>query len=461
MKNIPMDLGGSGGYAQPSTRDTQILPVANATTPYWRTHLHWIDEYRSTEELPPECDVAIIGAGYSGVAMAYHLYERAKAGGYAPPSVVLLEARQVCSGATGRNGGHAKVKSTTLDRMAELHGADVAEEFAAFAHEQVYAVKHVVETEGIDCEFELRRSFDVFIDPQEAEEAKRRFKSSLKAGRNWTRYVDLVNEKHVEQVTSIKGAKVALSVPICSLWPYKLVTQLLARLVERSPINVQTNTPVTGVTEDKSGCSVIHTARGSIKARKVVFATNGYTAGLLDQYKDKIIPTKGTAVHISPRPDPVSPHLSHTYNINYTPGPGRVDYLNPRPDGGIVVGGGNWTYAQNRRLWDGNWDDSTLLPSVRPHFATLMQRHFKGWEDSGAEVDRIWTGIQGYTADERPHVGEVPGKEGRQWIMAGFNGGGMSMIFSCAEGLAKMVADGLTFEKTALPMMFKTTSSRL
>jgi len=82
-------------------RRGQVLPVPNATTPYWRTELHPLDEHRSTEQLPVKCDIAIIGAGLSGVATAYHLVEMA---GPNPPSIVLLEARQVCSGATGRNG---------------------------------------------------------------------------------------------------------------------------------------------------------------------------------------------------------------------------------------------------------------------------------------------------------------------------------------------------------------------
>lgn len=79
----------------------QILPVHNATVPYWRTELHPFDEHRTTEELPQECDIAIIGAGMTGVATAYHISELA---GDKPPSVVILEARQLCSGATGRNG---------------------------------------------------------------------------------------------------------------------------------------------------------------------------------------------------------------------------------------------------------------------------------------------------------------------------------------------------------------------
>lgn len=260
-------------------------------------------------------------------------------------------------------------------------------------------------------------------------------------------------------MTSIKGAKGALSVPACSLWPYKFVSQLLARLVERRVINVQTNTAVTKMVENaESGYTTLYTPCGVIKARKVVLATNGYTAGIASAYKDKIVPIKATASYICP-PLPVSPHLSHTYNINYTPN--RVDYLNPRPHGGIVVGGGQWTYQQDREKWYNKWDDSTLLEEARPHFDGLMQPHFKGWEDSGAKLKSMWTGIQGITPDGLPHVGEVPGSGGRQYILAGFNGGGMAMILLCAQGVAKMVSQGVPYEESGLPWYFKSSRERL
>ena len=73
----------------------------------------------------------------------------------------------------------------------------------------------------------------------------------------------------------------------------------------------------------------------------------------------------------------------------------------------------------------------------------------------------MWTGIIGYTADELPHAGEVPGEEGRQWVMAGFNGGGMAMIWLTAEGLAKMVRDGASFAETGLPRLFEASWARL
>lgn len=76
------------------------FPHPTSTLPFWRTDLHRLDDYRSTEHLPAECDVLIIGAGYAGVTTAYHLLD----GNPLPPSIVILEARQACSGATARNG---------------------------------------------------------------------------------------------------------------------------------------------------------------------------------------------------------------------------------------------------------------------------------------------------------------------------------------------------------------------
>lgn len=83
-----------------------MLPVPNATLPYWRTELHKIDEHRSTKNLPEECDIAIIGSGMAGVGTAYHISQLLGEDDSKKdrPSIVLLEAREVCSGATGRNG---------------------------------------------------------------------------------------------------------------------------------------------------------------------------------------------------------------------------------------------------------------------------------------------------------------------------------------------------------------------
>lgn len=88
-----------------------------------------------------------------------------------------------------------------------------------------------------------------------------------------------------------------------------------------------------------------------------------------------------------------------------------------------------------------------------------MQRHFKGWEENGAKTDHIWTGITGTTKDEQPHVGPVPGVEG-QYVLAGWNGGGMAYLVLAAKGLAEMI-EGKQFDETGLPPLFETKTERL
>ena len=175
------------------------------------------------------------------------------------------------------------------------------------------------------------------------------------------------------------------------MWPYKFVTQLLERVLQKGDVYLQTNTPVESIeTNDSNGSYTIVTKRGSIKAHTIVFATNGYTSGLLPQFKDVITPGKAVASHITVPEGKDAPYLSNTYNIRYAPG--RVDYLNPRPDGSIVVGGGQWTYKKHRELWWNVFDDSTVPEPAKHYFDGLMQRNFRGWEESGAETEKVWSG---------------------------------------------------------------------
>jgi glycine/D-amino acid oxidase-like deaminating enzyme len=171
------------------------LPVSNPTLPYWRSELHWLDSFRSTRDLPSECDIAIVGAGLAGVSAAYHLSQEKV--GQKAPSIVVLEARQVCSGATGRNGGHVKIKTTTILSEIAKRGLDAAEELSAYVKAQVYALKGVVEAENLDCEFELRRSYDVFLNDEDVEHLRSTWRKSVQRGDEWTRDREFLGEEFV------------------------------------------------------------------------------------------------------------------------------------------------------------------------------------------------------------------------------------------------------------------------
>ncbi|KAE8446154.1 hypothetical protein EG329_012527 [Mollisiaceae sp. DMI_Dod_QoI] len=434
-----------------------IFPVPNSTTPYWRSELHEIDSIRSTEDLPEICDVLIIGAGLSGVSTAYHLLDDNPS----PPSIVLLEAREVCSGATGRNGGHLMRVHANIDQVTKDAGPEAAKEISQFQASQVYAMKRVAEKEHLDCDALLTRCLETSVSQSQADDQRRAYEKQLESGLNFIEDVNYIPPKYVEGISGVKGAKGGLTTTALQLWPYKFVTGLLAKLLKRSSINVQTHTRVTSVSQSKDGYSVVTTPRGSIRAKKIVYATNGYTAGVLPEFAKKIVPGKVTCSHISTPNDatPPPPRLIQTYGLSYGP-PSIRDYLIPRPDAGVICGGAKNTYIEDKSLWFNNYDDSTLIEPARAHFETVMQKNFVGWENSDAAVDYLWTGIQGYTADGWPYCGVVPGRD-NHFILAGYNGAGMPLIFLTAKGIAKMIRENVPFEDTGLPRILKATEERL
>lgn len=81
-----------------------VLPGPNPCKSYWiEAAKSPLRNHRSTETLPETTDVVIIGGGYAGASTAYWLDKNTK-GHAKQPSMLLLEAREICSGATGRNG---------------------------------------------------------------------------------------------------------------------------------------------------------------------------------------------------------------------------------------------------------------------------------------------------------------------------------------------------------------------
>lgn len=94
-------------------------------------------------------------------------------------------------------------------------------------HRVIAELKRIVDAEELECEFELSRGFDVFVDAAEAEEVFARFEAARKKGDRWTGNVTWYGPGNAERVTSVRGAKGAFSVPSASFWPYEFVAGLL------------------------------------------------------------------------------------------------------------------------------------------------------------------------------------------------------------------------------------------
>ncbi|CAN8104667.1 unnamed protein product [Discula destructiva] len=441
------------------------LPVPNSTESFWRTELHPLDSHRSTPDLPAHVDIVVVGAGYAGASVVYHILKTYKDKGSAPPTIAILEAREACSGATGRNGGH--LKPDPYNRPASLattHGIAVAAECAAFEAATLRAVKQVVEDEGIDCDLVLTRAVDALMTDE--------IHARMKAGADLLRRagVEVMADVWYEgeaakaqQLSDVRGAKAVVSYSAGHLWPYKLILALLQKAVDAG-VNLQTHTPVVGVSEaaDAEGYyEIVTKERGSVRARKIVYATNGYTSSILPEFEGKIIPVKGICSRIVvPENRRPAPLLPHSYIIRWSTT--EYEYLIPRTDGSIIVGGARSKFYSDLDSWYNTVEDDKLITTghAHRHFDGYMQKNFRGWEDSGAYTDKVWTGIMGYSSDSWPFVGAVPARSD-QFILAGFTGHGMPQIFLSAKSIAEMVIDGVDLKSTGVPSVYEVTEERM
>jgi len=136
----------------------------------------------------------------------------------------------------------------------------------------------------------------------------------------------------------------AISFPAYALSPYKFVCALLGMSLKEG-LNLQTNTPVLEVSQNKSRNGekkwIVHTNRGDIVAEKVILATNAYTGALYPPLADFIIPTRGQVAAIRPGSNIIkNPALKRTMGLNSAI---SGDYMQSRTEefsgsGDIIIG---------------------------------------------------------------------------------------------------------------------------
>ncbi|QSZ36473.1 hypothetical protein DSL72_006352 [Monilinia vaccinii-corymbosi] len=438
--------------------DQAGLPTLNPTKSFWLSQPSKILlGHRTTEEFPSSADVIIIGSGIAGASAAHFLREHDKGKNL---RVVMLEAREACWGATGRNGGHCAP-----------HIFDTTAELAAFEVRNYEDIKSFVEKNDVQCDWKLiatcytYMSEDLFKDGVQAAEKMKSSDPNL--GEGITIITKDSNNPSLSDLRIPNAAGAIKTSPAASLWSYKLVSWILEDLLSKnksssSPkFNLQTSTSVTRLQKVSSDW-VIHTSRGQISAPKVLLTTNAYTSHLLPSFSDLIVPVRGEMSSflppssISPSAGSLSRPLDYAYTIlgNAGQNVAQDDYLIQRTfsttsisnkaSGGELMFGGGIKFAF--KVGRGVFDDSSIDPSAAsylrrelPHVTNLQNNH----EELEASFE--WSGIMGYSRDRVPWVGnvgeELGGGEGL-YICAGFTGYGMSSARLSAKAVvAFMMGD--------------------
>ena len=244
--------------------------------PAWRTISLWMDQLDEPLLARPalaedlDVDVAIIGAGYTGLWTAYYL--KLQAPGL---KIAIIEAQTAGFGASGRNGGWLMGNLLGEDRLlADLSPVQRRASYDLL-HNIPDEVEIVLEREGIACDYRKGGVLYCAARYPEQETSLRQYLDSLhKQGLNENDYRWLNPEQLAQQIRIAKPYGGIYAPHVATLHPAKLVRGL-ARTVERMGVRIYENSPVT---HWQAGS--LRTAQASVRSRWVVPAVEGYSVTL-------------------------------------------------------------------------------------------------------------------------------------------------------------------------------------
>lgn len=422
-------------------------PVAPATQPYWFETPHprftsLCDKEKLLKETQ-EADVVIIGSGITGTSLARHLLRSSQLAGIDVPKVTVLEARAICSGATGRNGGHInEVGYSEYMHLAELYGREAAAKITKFRIGHLDELMKVAKEEGLVEESQIRvvDSVSAFFDETALDVAHKGLVEMRKDLGDIVEKWVTIEKDDEEGLNELKRLGLASSKGCIrgragAVWPYKLVTGILSNLLRdfEEKFGIFEHTPATNIYKTEDGHFMVETPRGNTKTKHVVHATNGYVGHLLPAVRGAIFPLRGQ-MSAQKRPDwfPCQAE-ERSWNFEYEVG---FDYLTQIPYnkslksesagaggeskeekedvcGGDLMCGGGFAQTRNCGLEElGVTDDSVLNSEAAGHLKTALGKAFdppSGEEKRGEfEVKSMWTGIMGFSMDSLPFVGKLP-----------------------------------------------------
>ncbi|SDJ92459.1 NAD(P)/FAD-dependent oxidoreductase [Billgrantia gudaonensis] len=353
-----------------------------------------------------DCDVCVVGAGFTGMSAALHLAERGH-------SVAVLEAARVGYGASGRNGGQiVNSYSRDLDVIEARYGAETARALGDMAFEGNRIIRERVERYAIDCDL---RDGNLFAACNAKQLDGLRAHKAL-----WERYgyteLELLEGTAVKrEVESDRYSGALVDHGGGHLHPLNLVLGQAAAL-ESLGGRIYERSSVTGI--DHGEPVVVRTPSGRIKAERVVMAGNAYLKGVLPEIEGRSMPCGTQIIATEPlgeaRARALIPNGLAVEDCNYL-----LDYYRLTRDHRLLYGGGvNY----------GGDDPRDIESLIRPK----MLETFPSLADVGVEY--AWSGTFLMTLNRLPQFGVI---NGNVYYAQGYSGHGVT----CTHLAGKLIAE--------------------
>lgn len=418
----------------------------------------------------------IIGSGITGFSVARTLLANSS-----NIRITVLEARTICSGATGRNGGHlVAYGGANYAELKQSYGQAMATKIIEFTFRSIRQTKAIVDELGdaaAASEFRPVTRIRTFGDQQSFDKARRSIAEFIGDNPRYRGLYTIINDRHtLREKYNVHGVVGAVLFEAAALWPYRLIMEGWQSLLSRYPANL-TLEAQTGVLTVNYALAVspnapyvLTTTRGEIRAGQVAYCTNGYTGHLIPGVRGGLYPHRGTMTvqDLSADVDLPNRGAERSWSIHQQPVRDEkgtemissVHYLQQNAKSGhYFFGGGKDDPIQAIT------GDDTAVPESAVKYLQEKLAVFLGQKNTlKNKLVSSWTGIMGFTSDENPLVGRLPlsitsREGGGEWIAAGFNGMGMSLCVASGEALAcLMLGQNVS---NWLPEAFNLSESRL
>lgn len=408
-----------------ATPDEREVP--NGQISFWHTQIAPMVP-RPALDRDTTCDVAIVGAGLTGLWTAYYLKQ-------AMPrlDIAVVEAEFAGFGASGRNGGWLSAElAGSRERYAAIGGRESVIQLTKSMQAAIDEVIRVAEAEGIEADIHKGGNLVVARNPAQLE----RLKAKLRYLREWGVDHEYLEAGDLDGRVAVNGALGAAYTPHCaSLQPAKLVRGLAAA-VERLGVRIYEKTRCIEITERS-----IRTDLGLVSAPVVLRCLEGFTASI-SGLRREWLPMNSSMIVTDRLPPDVSQAIGWGGRETLADSSHAYMYAQHTPDGRIAIGGRGVPYRYGSRT---DRDGGTQARTVDALTALL---HSVFPETSGVPIAHAWCGVLGVPRDWCASVNFDPstglGSAG------GYVGSGLTTANLAGRTLANLVL-GVDSPETHLP----------
>ena len=377
------------------------------------------------DALPPlsgarSADVVIIGAGFTGLSTAYHLSTR-----FPERKIVVLEARRVGNGASGRNAGMV----LNWVHGPELEDADRARRLYSLTTDTMAWIADIAALHGFPLRFRRTGCLEAVTDARRADAAERDAERLASFGLpiRFLRGAELESRMHASGVVGATFDSTA-----GRLHGLDLLHGLRGVLLARG-VDIFEHSPVLEIKEGRE--HVVTTPHGEVRAPALVLATNGHTPAL-GYFRSGILPLLSHCIATEPLPLERWRELGWGDVAGFSDDLDRIAYASLSEDGRLIFGGGGnaaYSYYYGGRT-------TPPAPPLRAYefVRGVLARYFPGARD--VRIAQAWSGTLGVTMSRGCSMG-VRGEHKNVFYAVGYSGHGITLSNLAGRVLCDLYSD--------------------